>query len=79
MTVGQLSDSCRTVRRLSDCEGARAPSQLSDSCRTLSDTVGLLSDCRIVGRFSTPFSSEAGLTIQFKGTLLMKMVGDFAI
>ena len=23
MTVGQLSDSCRTVRRLSDCEGAR--------------------------------------------------------
>ena len=28
---------------------------------------------------STPFSSEANLTMQSKGTLLMKMVGDFAI
>ena len=26
-----------------------------------------------------PFSSEAGLAIQSKGTLLMKMVGDFVI
>ena len=60
-------------------------------CRPLSvcrDSVGL-SVCRSVGlcrdsvgvcrRLSTPFSSEADLTIQSKGTLLMKMVGDFAI